>query len=139
MVTDGTRFGYTAAQWDALVDTGREFLETLARRQAGCSYTEFCDEVNRHTGLTLQPHDHALPHVLGQIGSATWDDRGVVVTAIVHYKYGGFEAGPGFFSLCQELELLPKRTPSEDERLVFHAAHVTKVYEAYRPAGRPRQ
>jgi hypothetical protein len=50
----------------------------------------------------------------------------------VYYKDGGSELGPGFFSLAQELGLLPSGAIGEDTRLRFQAQQTNAVLDAYR-------
>jgi hypothetical protein len=130
-MTDADRyFGYGPETWDAMIDAGYAYLCDLASRSADTDYTKLCQELHQRTGAVIEPHDYALAHVLGDIGRRSYDQHGVVVTVLVHYK-GGTDPGPGFFSLCQQLKLLPLGTVGADTKLMFHAAHVHAVFDAY--------
>jgi hypothetical protein len=135
MVEDDRYFGYTRDAWEAMVDAGHAYLTELAAREADTDYTTFCQEVKRRSGHTVEPGDHALAYVLGAIGTRTFEEKGVVVTVVVHYK-GGSDPGPGFFGLCQELGILDKGALGEDTKLAFFAQHTRAVFDAYR---RPRR
>lgn len=124
-------YGYAAADWERLIDAGEAYLVTRAQGRLDTDYTEFCREVRGATGLELQPHDHALRFLLGEIGTRTYDDRGVVITVLIHYKDGS-DAGDGFFGLCQQLGLLPKGKLDAESKLIFQAQHTTEVFDAYR-------
>jgi hypothetical protein len=118
-VSDESRFGFTLAQWELMVDVGLAYLEGLARGRGQTDYTTFCSEVRRAAGTSPQPGDHALAFLLGDIAHRSYNSNGVVVTALVHYKDRGFSPGPGFYSICQELDLLRPGKLTEDQRLVF--------------------
>lgn len=128
----GQRFGYPIGQWGDMVDAGLANLEALAARGGHTDYSTFCLEVARLAGTCPQPGDHALAYLLGDIARASYDSRGVVITALVHYKGGGYEPGPGFYSICQDLGLLPEGTLTEDDKLVFLATHQRTIDDAYR-------
>jgi serine/threonine protein kinase len=129
--TEASRYGYTARDWERLVDAGEAFLVGRARLRSDTDYSTFCLEVRRATELALDPHDLALREVLGDIGRRTFDREGVVVTALVRYKDAA-DPGEGFYTLCQELGLLPKGKVDADEKMIFRARHVEEVFNAYR-------
>ncbi len=121
-----------------MVDAGLEFLESLAERGGHTDYTSFCRQVRTKADVALEPGDHALSHLLGAIARRSYDSRGVVVTALVHYKDQGFDPGPGFYGICQQLGLLPSGGLSDDTKLVFLARHQTDLERAYRRARRDK-
>lgn len=129
--TVASRYGYTTRDWERLVDAGEAFLVGRARLRSDTDYSTFCLEVRRATELALDPHDLALREVLGDIGRRTFDRDGVVVTALVRYKDAA-DPGEGFYTLCQELGLLPKGKVDADEKMIFRARHVEEVFNAYR-------
>lgn len=130
-MSDPRRFGYTPEQWQAMVDAGETYLETLARHRGHTDYTTFCLEVATAAGTSPRPGDHALAFLLGDIAASTYDSRGVAITAIVHYKDQGFSPGPGFYAICQDLGLLPAGNLSEDQKLAFLVEHQRAIETAY--------
>lgn len=130
-MSDTAHFGYTAEQWQDMVDVGLSHLEDLASSGGNTDYTTFCSEVSRRAGTSPQPGDHALAFLLGDIARRSFDDRGVVVTALVHYKDAGFSPGPGFYGICQELGLLEAGTLTEDQKMEFLVRHQRELEARY--------
>jgi len=124
-------FGYSPHDWEAMIDAGVVYLEQLASRRSHCDYTTFCRQVRATAGIAPEPGDHALASLLGEIARRSYDERSVVVTAIVHYKDQGFAPGPGFYAICQELGLLPAGTLSDDVKLAFLVQHQRDLEAAY--------
>lgn len=128
---DGSRFAYSAEHWERLVDEGLAHLERLASRRQHTDYTSFCRDVSERVGAAPQPGDHSLALLLGDIARRSFDDKGVVVTALVHYKNSGFSPGPGFYGICQELGLLRQGDLTEDERTEFLVSHQKELESIY--------
>lgn len=129
---DDRRFGFTDEHWERMVDAGLAHLARLASAGGHTDYTSFCAEVARLVGgAAPQPGDHALASLLGDIARRSFDERGVAITALVHYKDAGFSPGPGFYSLCQERGLLEKGVLSEERKLEFLVAHQRELETAY--------
>lgn len=135
-MSDTARFGYSAEQWQQMVDAGLAYLEGLASSGGNTDYTTFCSEVGRRAGTSPQPGDHALAFLLGDIARRSFDDRGVVVTALVHYKDAGFSPGPGFYGICQELGLLQAGTLTENQKMDFLVRHQRELEAKYSPRRR---
>jgi hypothetical protein len=129
-------YGYAPERWESMVDAGLTYLEQLAATGGHCDYTTFCREVARVSGSAPQPGDHALASLLGDIGRRSYEHRGVVVTALVHYKDEGFSPGPGFYSLCQELGLLSSGKLTDNQMITFLAGHQQEIEATYQ---RPRR
>ena len=126
-------YGYTEEQWDAMRAQGLAYLEELARDRRDTDYSTFCAEVRRRAGVAPEPHDHALPHLLGAIGTRSYEDRQVIITALIHDK-GGNEPGPGFYELAEQLRALNReQNPwiARELREVFWVRHVGECHEAY--------
>ena len=138
MTSAGSYYGFTPEIWQALVREGLRYLEGRATHSRPCTYTEFCNELRTKVGVAPDPHDHATAALLGEIGTETYTSRGVIVTALVMYKNGGFEPGPGFYKLAQELGVLETGTLTEDQKLAFVSTHTRAVLAAYprRPRSR---
>lgn len=134
---DGPRwYGYTGAEWKRLVGVGYDFLVQRASQERDTSYTELCAILRSRGHVHIEPHDHALPHLLGDIATRSYKERGVALTALVRYV-DDTKAGDGFFVIAQDLGLLKPGRLTPDEKLVFHVAHFKQVLEAYSPGGEP--
>jgi hypothetical protein len=125
-------YGFSEEQWDQMFETGLIYLERLARDQGDCSYTDFCNELRATCGVAPEPHSDACSQLLRQIAEETFDSHGAIVTALVHYKDGGIEPGPGFFDLCHRLGLIEAKPYSDDRKLEIVTEQVRLVIEAYR-------
>ena len=136
-------YGRADSEWDELVDAGRNFLVERAKLGKLTSYTELNVTLARRTGC--RPFDFeraderaAMGHLLGLIVDR---DREIVTTeppamlsALVNYL-GANDAGPGFYQLAKELQLLPMRA-SADEKFGFWIEQVKRLHERHgaRPA-----
>ncbi len=123
-------FGYTPEQWNKMVAVGKRHLEAVAARRDATDYTTLCRVLEAEAGVRIEPHDHALPHVLGDIARRSHGEYGLVLTALVHYK-GGSEAGTGFYAICQELGALRAGTLSADEKVTFQVRHTTALHDRF--------
>lgn len=114
-----------------MANAGLMFLERLARDQGDCSYTRFCDEVRATVGQAPEPHSEACSQLLVMIAETGFAERGVAVTALVHYQDSGIEPGPGFFTLCHRLGLIEAGPYSDDRKMVIVNEQVRLVLDAY--------
>lgn len=123
-------YGYTEEEWQRLVAVGYDFLAQRAGQKRDTSYTELSAILRSRGHVSIEPHDHALPHVLGDIATRSYKERGVVLTALVRYV-DDTRAGDGFFVIAQELGALRPGKLTADEKLVFHVEHFKQVLDAY--------
>ena len=128
---DRRRFGYEADAWEGMVHHGTGYLERVCASGRTTDYTTFCAELGKRVGHCPQPGDHSLTYLLGDIGRRSYDERGVVITAVVHYKGAGYNPGPGFFTLCQELGLLPSGSLPDRQKDEFLVRHHNELQAAY--------
>ncbi|MGW3513749.1 hypothetical protein [Streptomyces sp. NPDC000994] len=136
-------YGRADSEWDELVAGGRSFLVERARLGKLTSYTELNVTLARRTGC--RPFDFeraderaAMGHLLGLIVERDQEivttDPPVMLSALVNYL-GANDAGPGFYQLAKELQLLPM-SASADEKFGFWVKQVKRLYERHgaRPA-----
>jgi hypothetical protein len=114
-----------------VIAAGTACLADVARAEKTTDYTALCQAIEARFALSIEPHDHALPHVLGAIAKGSHRDHGVVITALVLYR-GGSEAGAGFYEICQELGALRAGSLSAMDKTIFQAEHSRAVFDAYR-------
>jgi len=79
-------YGFDDQVWDGMVNVGLTFLERLARNHGDCIYSRFCDEVRAADGQAPEPHSEACSQLLRRIAETSLAERGVVVTALVHFQ-----------------------------------------------------
>ena len=124
-------YQFSDDEWDQIFEAGLDYLERLARAEGDCSYTDFCNQLRVTCGVAPEPHSDACSQLLRRIAEETFDSHGVVVTALVHYKDGGIEPGPGFFDLCHRLRLIEAAPYSDDRKMVIVTEQVRMVIDAY--------
>lgn len=132
---DPTRYGYTQAQWDAVVDAGVRILKDVAGLgpSAGIiSYTDLCERIYAMTDVRVVPGEFALPHFLGDMCLVTLNSDRCAITALVVYQ-DSTDAGKGLYSLAIQEGLLPKN-PTEDDKDEFRTEHMNLAYNTW-----PRQ
>jgi hypothetical protein len=125
-----TRFGYTPADWERLVDVGRDFLRDRAQNGRLTTYTEFCQVVRQRTELEIDTGEYALGPLLGDISLASIEAHGVLLSALVTSLHSN-SPGEGFFRLAQEQGLLRNGELSRKEKDDFWVTQVSAVNDAY--------
>ena len=112
--TDQSKYyGYTAEEWEHLIERGLEFLKERARLGRFTSYTEFAYAMltklargdSGHPGFS-EGHRHWVRTALGQISQRSLEADGVMATALVVHLNED-TPGEGFFALAAELGRLP--------------------------------
>lgn len=134
-------YGFTDEQWVAMERHGLDYLEELAREGRDTDYSTFCAAVRGRAGVAPDPHDHSLPELLRRVGTRSYEDRGVILTALIHYK-GGNEPGPGFYELAERLRALnnqPDPRIAAETRERFWVHQVAACHNAHRRRRSRRQ
>jgi hypothetical protein len=126
VVSDATRFGYTAERWERAVDAGVKTCIAVASDRTTISYTDLCRRIFDYSGVEIVPGEFALRALLGDISEVTLDSDGIAITALVTYQ-GTTEPGDGFFALGVEHGLLPKK-PTPGQRDEFRVRQVAAAY-----------
>ncbi|MFB7245034.1 hypothetical protein ACFCYX_21545 [Streptomyces populi] len=136
-------YGRADSEWDSLVGAGREFLVERAKLGKVTSYTELNVTLARRTGCRAFDFERAderaaMGHLLGLIVERDQADSPsappLMLSALVNYLDAN-DAGPGFYQLAKELQLLPM-SASKDEKFSFWIQQMNRLYERHgaRPA-----
>jgi hypothetical protein len=134
-MSDELVYGRPEPEWDELEETCLAFLLEIARYRL-TTYTELNEVLVQRTGLpgfdfSRAADRAAMGHMLGLAADRTFAESGLLISALVRYKY---ENGPGtgFYGLASDDEhrLLSKKATAM-ERMDFWALHVRKVQECY--------
>ncbi|MFH9293785.1 hypothetical protein [Streptomyces sp. NPDC017520] len=130
-------YGRADIEWNMLVEAGRGFL--VGRAKLGKpSYTELSVTLARRTGCRAFDFERAderaaMGHLLGRIVGRDREiapsDPPVMLSALVNYL-GANDAGPGFYQLAKDLQLLPM-SASLDEKFEFWITQVKRLYERH--------
>ncbi|GAA3616643.1 hypothetical protein ACG5V6_04935 [Streptomyces chitinivorans] len=137
-------YGRADSEWDLLVDAGREFLIERAKLGKLTSYTELNVTLARRTGCRAFDFERAderaaMGHLLGLIverdQQLTPSDPPLMLSALVNYLTAN-NAGPGFYQLAKELQLLPM-SASEDEKFSFWIKQVKRLHERHGASSTP--
>ncbi|MER5820926.1 hypothetical protein [Streptomyces mirabilis] len=131
-------YGRADSEWDLLVDAGRDFLVERAKLGKVTSYTELNVTLARRTGYRTFDFERAderaaMGHLLGLIveldQASAPSDPPLMLSALVNYLDTN-DAGPGFYQLAKELQLLPM-SASKDEKFSFWIKQMKQLYERY--------
>ncbi|MEU9441516.1 hypothetical protein AB0D42_11475 [Streptomyces sp. NPDC048304] len=114
-----------------------KFLIERAQLRKVTTYTEMNSVLARRTGLPgfdFEQADEraAMGHLLGLIVERDYPASGLMISALVHYL-GANDAGPGFYTLAQQLGLLPKGS-SATAKLQFWIGQVNSLHELHAPS-----
>ncbi|MFJ3643337.1 hypothetical protein ACIPRD_26775 [Streptomyces sp. NPDC090108] len=132
-------YGRSDDAWEQLTDVGLKFLIERARLRKVTTYTEVNSVLVRRTGLPGFDFEHAderaaMGYLLGLIVDQDYPKSGLMISALVHYL-GANDAGPGFYTLAQRRDLLPKGA-SATARLKFWVDQVNSLHELHSAPGR---
>ncbi len=128
------QYGRDDETWDQLVEEGTLYLEDMARDADLTSYSELNAELVRRTGR--RPFDFgqvadraAVGYLLGRIVDHNYSRTGLMLSALVRYIDAN-EAGPGFYQLAQQMNLLDKNA-SRSDKYDFWIVQVTRLHAQY--------
>ncbi|MGW4624532.1 hypothetical protein [Streptomyces rubiginosohelvolus] len=127
-------YGRSGEAWEQLTEAGFKFLVERAQLHKVTTYTEMSSVLARRTGLPgfdFEQADEraAMGYLLGLIVERDYPKSRLMISALVHYL-GANDAGPGFYTLAQQLGLLPKRS-SATARLEFWIGQVNSLHELH--------
>ncbi|CAM5572161.1 hypothetical protein OG810_25525 [Streptomyces sp. NBC_01693] len=131
-------YGRADSEWELLVDTGRDFLVERAKLGKVTSYTELNVSLARRTGCRSFDFERAderaaMGHLLGLIVERDQEsapsDPPLMLSALVNYLDAN-DAGPGFYQLAKELQLLPV-SASKDEKFSFWIQQMKGLYQRH--------
>jgi hypothetical protein len=128
------QYGRDEESWDQMVEAGTLYLEELARNDDLTTYSELNSELVRRTDC--RPFDFgqaadraAVGYLLGRIVENSYSRTGLMLSALVHYIDAN-EAGPGFYQLAQQMNLLDKRA-SRSDKYDFWLGQVAALHAQY--------
>ncbi len=127
-------YGRSDDDWDQLVGAGLKFLVERAQLRKVTTYTEMNSVLARRTGLPGFDFERAderaaMGHLLGLVVERDYPKSGLMISALVHYLDAN-DAGPGFYALAQQLDLLP-RGSSSMAKLEFWVGQVNSLHELH--------
>jgi hypothetical protein len=135
---DPMSYGLSSAQWDELVQRSTEILEGVARRQRTCTYGTFANDLHERVGAAWfpplefdNPRDRNLVSLLlARIGTQSFEQYGVVITAVVTLAGDEAGVGAGFFDLLKSLGLITGHLTADD-RLYKWIELLNEVHKFY--------
>ena len=101
-------FGHPWPVWFEMRDAASAHFRECASEQRTTSYTELWRAINEAIGEDLGDHWRQLPILLGFVAEHSFNDLGLISTALVVHQEGDDEPGPGFFRIAAELGALPE-------------------------------
>ncbi|WP_343242758.1 hypothetical protein [Streptomyces sp. SID8111] len=127
-------YGRSDDDWDQLVGAGLKFLVERAQLRKVTTYTEMNSVLARRTGLPSFDFERAderaaMGHLLGLVVERDYPKSGLMISALVHYLDAN-DAGPGFYALAQQFDLLP-RGSSSMAKLEFWVGQVNSLHELH--------
>jgi hypothetical protein len=134
MTTELSRYGRSSDEWARLAESATAFLIERAKLRKVTSYTELNATLVRRTGLRgfdfdRQDERAAMGHLLGLVVQDDYPETRLMLSALVHYLDSN-DAGPGFYALAQEYELLP-RGASKATKETFWVGQVSAMHDFY--------
>jgi hypothetical protein len=100
----------------------RAVLERVARERSAITYSDLVAKIE---AVPLEPDSKVLAEILDDISSATDQERGCMLSAVVIHKGDDELPGPGFFKLGRALGR------DTSEKLAFHMSELARVHQAY--------
>lgn len=125
-----TFYGYSQDTWEELVRAGLDELREVARRRTLTSYSDLAGALVDRTGLEIRAHDHAFPHLLGQIATREVEDGGPLLSALCIYK-GGNEPGEGFYAIARHHGRVPAWPLNRAQKEKVWVEEVSEAYTRY--------
>lgn len=127
-------YGRSDEAWKQLTDAGLKFLVERAQLRKVTTYTEMNSVLARRTGLPgfdFEQADEraAMGYLLGLVVEQDYPKSRLMISALVHYLSAN-DAGPGFYTLAQQLGLLPKGS-SATARLEFWIGQVNSLHDLH--------
>jgi hypothetical protein len=128
------RWGRSEPEWEELVDETFTFLAEQARLRRLTTYTELNAVLANRTGhqafdLGSDRDRAAMGALLGEVAVAHLPEVGALLSSLVIYLNEN-DAGPGFYRLAADLELLPDHS-SADSRTAFWSRQVQAVHDHF--------
>jgi hypothetical protein len=100
----------------------RTILEKVAQKKSAITYSELVSKVD---AIYLEPDSELLAQILDEISSASNEQRGCMLSAVVIHKGSDELPGPGFFALAKQLGR------NTSDKLAFHVDEIRRVHESF--------
>jgi len=123
------RYGYSADEWAAMVDSAYAVLADTARRKTTITYRDFCARAD----LKMAAHEWSMNVLLDDLAQRSIREHGHIVSAVLVQADGVHQSQPGagFFQYASRVGMLKKK-PTNDDRLIFWTEQITKAYTAFK-------
>lgn len=96
-------YGYSAGEWAAARDWTTHRLQKVARSRATITYSDLATEMAQAGLVRVEPHSSALAALLGHVNLLEYEDGRPLLSALVIYRGGDAEPGPGFWKFAKDL------------------------------------
>lgn len=111
---------------DSAKDELQRAMRRVARDRDKISYSDLVAKIK---SLHLEPDSSEFHKMLDEISWAEAAAKRGMLSAVVVHKTGDLLPGPGFFDLANRLGRGVSSRSSEDDRRIFHAAEVQRVWD----------
>jgi hypothetical protein len=133
-------FNHPWPEWNEMRDIGLSYLREIATKEATVSYDQFWKAVRLGIGHEIGKPFRQIPLLLRHVGERSFDDSGLIVTALVVTEEKVPSPSEGFFRLASRLELIPESESPETgvkwlgmsaAQKSFWLQHKTSLYEHF--------
>jgi hypothetical protein len=125
-------YGYSQGEWESARDWTTRRLRKVARDRTTIPYSDLSSEMAQAGEIPLEPHSSALAALLGHVNLLEYEEGRPLISALVIYKGGDAEPGPGFWNFAKALGI--DVGSGSQARLDFWSREVERCYECW---GRP--
>jgi hypothetical protein len=101
-------FNHPWPEWNEMRDLGLSYLREIAAKEKTVTYEGFWNAVRLGVGRDIGKPFRQIPLLLRHVGEKSFDDSGLVVTALVVTEATEPSPSEGFFRLASRLELIPE-------------------------------
>jgi len=101
-----TYFNHPWSEWNEMRDFGLTFLEEIAASRSTVSYVRFWSAVRKGVDRDIGSPWRQIPLLLRHIGEQSFDNSGLLVTALVVTEDRYPSPSEGFFRLAARLDLI---------------------------------
>lgn len=132
-------FNHPWSVWFEMRDAANAYLCQCATERRTTSYAELWGVISSAIGEDLGDHWRQLPILLGFVSKKSFTEMELISSALIVYKDGDAEPGPGFFRIAADLGALPESdvppkgvvTPITENQRQFWEASVAGMYERF--------
>ena len=121
-----TTYGFATSEWETARGWVAQRLHKVARGRGTITYSDLTTEMTKAGLSRLDPHSSALAGLLGQINLLEHKRGRPLISAVVVYKTGDLEPGPGFWEFARHLGVDPGA--GEHARLEFWAQELERCF-----------